>query len=249
MPVLVLFILFLCWGSFLNVVAYRLVRGENVAFPRSHCPRCHAPIAWYDNIPVVSWLILKGKCRHCREAISPLYPIIELLTATVLTLLYLAVPQIFFPAYFIFFSALIVSFRSDIETMLISQWVTLFILPLGPLFAFINLLPISAVESLMGAALGYLFLFLIAKIFALLTHKEGMGAGDFELLAFIGAFIGPIGCWLTLLIASIFGSLIGIILIASGGQRSMKIPFGPFLAIGAIIVTLAQFIFWVPMLG
>jgi len=243
MSVLLLFIFFLCWGSFLNVVAYRLIRGENLAFPRSHCPRCNAPIAWYDNVPVLSWILLQGKCRDCHEAISLLYPIIELLTAVSLTLLYLVVPHLFFPAYFIFFSALIVSFRSDIETMLISQWVTLFILPLGPLFAFMHLLPITPLESLAGAALGYLFLWLIAKIFNLLTRKEGMGAGDFELLAFIGAFIGVIGCWLTLLIASILGSFIGIILIKLKGQRSMKIPFGPFLVVGAIIVTLSRYLF------
>lgn len=246
MPLILLFILFLCWGSFLNVVAYRLLRGENLARPRSHCPCCKTPIAWYDNIPVFSWIVLRSKCRHCHKPISLLYPLIELMTAVVLTLLYALTPITYFPAYFIFFSALLVSFRSDIETMLISQWVTVFILPLGPLFALAKLLPITLLESVAGAVLGYLFLWLVAKIFTLLTHKEGMGAGDFELLAFIGAFLGVVGCWLTLLIASVLGSIIGIILIVIWRERSMKIPFGPFLVTGAILITLARFIVWLP---
>lgn len=234
--------LFLCWGSFLNVVAYRLIRGEHLVRPRSHCPQCNWPIAWYDNIPLLSWLLLRGKCRTCHHAISKLYPAVELMTTMVLYLLYLFVPLQFFVAYFIFFSALIVSFRSDLETMLISQWVTLFLVPLGPLFSLVGWLPISMGESILGAVLGYLFLFAIGKLFYLLTGKVGIGAGDFELLALIGAFSGVFGAWLSLLAASIIGSLFGIVyLMVTKSGRNAKIPFGPFLALAAILVVLVQF--------
>jgi len=239
---LLLIPLFLCWGSFLNVVAYRLIRGEHLVRPRSHCPQCNVPISWYDNIPVLSWLWLRGKCRNCQRSISQLYPVVEILTAGMLYFLYLFVPLQFFFAYFIFFSALIVTFRSDLETMLISQWVTLFLIPLGPLFSMVGWLPISLLESVLGAILGYLFLFAIGKVFYLLTGKMGIGAGDFELLALIGAFSGIFGAWLTLLVASITGSLFGIVyLMLTKSGRNAKIPFGPFLSLAAIVVVLVQF--------
>ena len=150
-------------------------------------------------------------------------------------------PLDYFFAYFIFFSALIVSIRSDLETMLLSRWVTLYILPLGFLFSHLAMLPISLAESVLGAALGYGILLLFAKLFLWLTQKQGMGQGDLELLAFIGAFTGPIGIWVTLIIGSWIGSIISLAYLwITKKDRSAKIPFGPFLALGALSYVLLQ---------
>ena len=241
----VLIPLWLCWGSFLNVLSYRLVRGQNIATPGSRCPACHHAIAWFDNIPVISWVLLGGSCRHCKKPISILYPCIELLTAIVMTLLLILVPLRFAPAYFILFSALIVSIRSDLETLLISQYVTIFLVPIGFLCAHLGLLPITPLQSLAGSLFGYLFLWILASLFLVLTGKKGMGEGDFELLALIGSFLGIHGTWLTLVAGSVTGSLIGISLIMRGSAtRTTKIPFGPFLALSAIIYVLCSFVYW-----
>lgn len=242
---LILIPLWLCWGSFLNVLAYRLVRGQSFVRPASQCPSCHTLISWYDNIPVLSWILLGGACRHCKKSISLLYPIIELLTCLVMTFLMIWVPIRYAPAYFILFSALIVSIRSDLETLLISQYVTIFLVPIGTLCSYLHLLPITPWQSLSGAIFGYIFLWGLANMFLLLTHKKGMGEGDFELLALIGSFIGIYGTWFTLIIASMTGSVIGISLIMRGNaNRSTKIPFGPFLACAAIIYVLGIFSPW-----
>lgn len=233
-------VLLLCWGSFLNVVAHRLVTEKNFFGARSRCPHCNHIIAWYDNIPVISYLVLRGSCRTCKRHISLLYPFIEILTTLSLLTLAFLPPTTHF-AYFILFSALIVSIRSDIETMLISRFVTLFLIPLGVLFAWSGLLPITVVDSIAGALLGYGFLYTVSKIFFWLTGKEGIGQGDLELLAFIGSFVGFVGCWVTLFIGAIIGSIVGTLYITlSGSSRAIKIPFGPFLAFGAMMYILFQ---------
>lgn len=231
----ILFLLFLVWGSFLNVVAYRLIKGQSLIFPRSSCITCHQPIAWFDNIPVISWFFLLGTCRNCHQKISILYPFIELFTAISLTALWHIAPPVYFFSYFIFFSALIVSIRSDLETMLISRIVTINLIPITLLLTLFGLLPISPVASMLGALFGYFILFFVARAFNYLTGKDGMGQGDLDLLAFIGAFLGPLGSWFSLLVGSLTGSIIGIVyLLMTQKERSVKIPFGPFLALGAI---------------
>lgn len=221
--------------------------------PRSYCPQCNTMIAWYDNIPVLSWLLLDGRCRSCKKAISFLYPFIELLTAILLSLLYFYIPQHYFFAYFVFFSALIVTIRSDIETMLISQYVTIFLIPFGFVFSACGLLPISLFESITGAVFGYLFLFSVNYIFKKLRNKNGIGEGDFDLLLFIGSFTGVLGCWATITIGSIAGSLYGFMYLLydccinrnNTITQNTKIPFGPFLALGAILfVFLHNHIVW-----
>ncbi len=240
--VLLLIPIWLCWGSFLNVVAYRLVREQSIIRPRSRCPHCQHQLAWYDNIPVLSWIVLGGTCRYCHGTISVLYPLIELLTALIMSTLCLISPARYMPAYFIFFSALIVTCRSDLETMLISQYVTLFIIPIGFLCSYFNLLPISLVQSIIGAIFGYGFLWAIAYMFKVITGIQGMGEGDFELLALIGSFLGIAGTWYSLMIASILGAIIGIIMIFFGkAERNTKIPFGPFLSIAGILLALLRF--------
>jgi len=233
--------LFLCWGSFLNVVSYRLIKRISIISPRSFCPHCTNTINWYDNIPVISWLALAGACRYCKKKISILYPTIEILTACLLSLLYFSVPMHYFVPYFIFFSGLIVTIRTDLEFMLISRLVTIFLIPLGFLFSKGGLLPINTMDSILGACGGYLFLFTIRSLFHLITGKEGMGQGDLELLAFIGSFIGIVGCWASLLIGSLTGSFIGLgYFLFYRPTTAMKIPFGPFLAGGAISFVLLQ---------
>jgi len=192
-------------------------------------------------IPVISWIILHGRCRTCKNKISWLYPFIEMLTAIIMTLLIIQIPLHFVPAYFILFSALIVTIRTDIETMLISRFTSLFLVPVGTLFSVLKLLPLSPFNSILGAMIGYLIPYIFSKIFKYFTGKEGIGAGDFELLACIGAFTGILGCWLSLVIGSLLGSLFGLTQLISGkASRSTKIPFGPFLAVGCIIFVLLQ---------
>lgn len=239
---LLLIPVWLCWGSFLNVVAYRVLHKQSIVHPRSRCPHCNHTLAWFDLIPVFSWLLLNGSCRYCGKPISKLYPLIELLTALVMTLLVIMTPTHYIPAYFIFFSALIVTIRSDIETMLISQYMTLFIIPIGMACSYFSLLPISLEQSLAGTIFGYLFLWSITQIFLWFTGKKGMGEGDFELLALIGSFLATSGAWYSLMIGSIVGSLAALWMIhRQQATRNTKIPFGPFLAIAAMLFTLYQF--------
>lgn len=234
-------ILSLCWGSFLNVVAFRLVHQLLLFEPFSLCPECNARIQWYDNIPVISYVLLRGKCRSCKKPISFLYPTIEILSAFLFPLLWYATTPFYFIAYFILFSALIVTIRTDLEFMLISRFVTIFLIPFGLFFAYTHLLPITPIESMLGTITGYFFLWSIAKLYRYITGKEGMGQGDFDLLAFIGSFTGPFGCWITLLVGSTVGSIIGLIgIIALHKDFSAKLPFGPFLAFGAIAFVLFQ---------
>lgn len=142
----------------------------------------------------------------------------------------------YWAAYFIFFSALIVTIRTDLQEMLISRWVTLYTVPLGWLLAFLGYLPINLTQSVLGSIAGYGILLLISVAFAKIKGKEGMGQGDLELLAFIGAFVGLWGCWITLMLASTIGALVGIMyLLLNQKRESIALPFGPFLAVGAII--------------
>ncbi len=239
---LILFVLIpalLCWGSFLNVVGYRVIQGKSL-FGRSACLHCKHTLSWYDLIPVFSYLQLKGRCRYCHTAISFLYPAIEILTALSFIAGYYLIDDTYHIAFFILFSALLVTIRSDFEHMLISQWVTIALIPIGIILSFTDLLPIYPLNSLLGAAMGYLVPWLIGTLFYFITKKEGIGQGDFDLLAFIGSFTGVIGVWATLLIGSLLGSVIGgLYLYATGSLRpDVRLPFGPFLAAGAILYCL-----------
>jgi leader peptidase (prepilin peptidase)/N-methyltransferase len=234
-------LLFACWGSFLNVVSYRLIHNKSLLGPRSCCPLCNHLIYWHDNIPVMSWLFLGGKCRHCKGTISVLYPFIEILSILLFNLLFWYVPLHYCAAYFIFFSALIVIIRSDLESMLISQFVTLFLIPVGLGAAYLGYVPISIGQSIVGTVIGYASLWSVNYIFNACTKKQGIGEGDIDLLAFIGSFTGVVGVWMSVLVGSLLGSLIGvlyIILYKSSGNT--KIPFGPFLSVGAILFVLCK---------
>lgn len=158
-----------------------------------------------------------------------------------MTLLYINVPEHYFIAYCVLFSALIVTIRSDLETMLISRFVTLALIPVGLLASITGFIPITLLESCLGAIIGYFALWIPARLFRATTGKDGIGQGDLDLMAMIGSFLGPFGCWTTILIGSTAGSILGIIYLAiTKKERSLKIPFGPFLAIGAIITVFFQ---------
>lgn len=230
---------FLCWGSFLNVAGYRLIIGKSLIFPRSSCPRCGSLIAWYDNIPLLSWFLLRGACRSCRQPISFLYPFIEYVSLLFFFLLALSDASVYFFGYALFFSALIITIRSDLETMLISRLVTVYLIPLALALSFFEYLPITVGESLLGALVGYAALYIPARLYLYFTGNEGMGQGDLELLAMIGSFLGPIGCWMTLMMGSCLGAFFGALYVFIWTKdRSTIIPFGPFLAFAAMLVVL-----------
>ncbi len=242
----------LSWGSFLNVIAYRLSFDKPFMTKRSYCPSCQALIAWYDNIPMMSWVMLRGSCRKCSQPISLIYPLMELITAVITVLLalkfFLPLEQLSnvqavasFLAYFYFFTCLIVSTTTDLYVLAIPQLFTLWSLPLGIVFSLLGLLTISVWESMTGALFGYGILWLVAYAFKRYTGKDGLGVGDMELLGLIGAFLGPIGVWLTLMISSLVGSVIGggYVLLTKQGKGT-HIPFGPFLAFGATLYFFLQ---------
>ena len=160
------------------------------------------------------------------------------MTALLLYALVHSVPMQYLPASVLFFSALIVTVRTDLETMLISRVVTLFLIPVGLVASATGYLPISLTTSITGALLGYFLLWSINRLFYQATKQEGMGQGDMELLAFIGSFLGPLGVWNTVLIGSCAGSVVGLIVMLS--TKSRKIPFGPFLAMGAFAQVLLE---------
>lgn len=196
-------------------------------------------LAWYDLIPILSWVLLKGTCRYCHKPISWLYPLVELITPLCIAPLFYLYQLETALAYMLFFSALIVNVRTDLESMLLVRIMTLGMIPVGLLASAMHVLPITVTESITGTLLGYGVLYCVKTIFFKLKKVDGMGQGDLELLAMIGSFLGPIHTWMTLVVASTCGACVGIALLICGkGSRSTALPFGPFLALGAYITTL-----------
>jgi leader peptidase (prepilin peptidase)/N-methyltransferase len=247
----------LLFGSFLNVCIHRLPEHRSVVSPRSYCPHCKQQIDWYDNIPLVSYMLLRGRCRSCRSRISWRYPLVELATA----IFFGAAAQTFglsaeAAKWLVFGSLMIALFWTDLETLLLPDSLTLSGTALGLLFAlatpvnsgagdwlFPNL-PITArseLNSLSGALLLSLPLMLVAICYARLRRIEPMGLGDLKLLGLMGAFLGPALGLLALFLGSIAGSVIGLgyILGARKNPRREPLPFGSFLCGASIVV-----IFW-----
>lgn len=223
-------------GSFLNVCIYRLPLGKSIVWPGSHCPSCGKAIEFYDNIPVLSYLWLIGRCRACRERISIRYPFVEAVNAAG----YLAILWTFGPTwttvlYALLFSALLVVAGTDLTHKIIPNVVTLPGIVLGLLGA-ATVLPVGLLNALLGVAVGGGILWALAWASPYLFGKEGMGGGDIKLLAMIGAFLGWKPALLTIMIGSLTGSIIGISLIALRlMKRDEYIPFGPFLVLGALL--------------
>ncbi len=227
-------------GSFYNVVIYRLPAGQSIVYPGSKCPACGNAIAAFDNIPMMSYLLLGGKCRHCKASISIRYPIVEGISGLLALLLFRRYglhPQLVIE--FIFCSLLLIIAMIDIDTFIIPDILSLPGIALGLLFSFFT--PrLSWWDSLLGIILGGGILYLIATGYSLLRRKEGMGGGDIKLLGMIGAFIGWPGVAFTILVSSVSGMLIALPLMwRSGKGLGSAIPYGPFLALGAV-----AYIFW-----
>lgn len=231
----VIFILGLCIGSFLNVCIYRLPAGKSIAFPASHCPQCKAAIRFSDNIPVIGWLRLKGRCRNCRAAISWRYPLVEFLTGGFALCLFLKFGlHIETIIYFVFTAILIVITFIDIDHRIIPDILTLPGIPLA-FVAALFLPQMTWQNSLVGILVGGGTLLLVAVGYATITGKEGMGGGDIKLLAMIGALCGWMGVLFTIFFGSVLGSVVGVISMRGGSEgMKLKIPFGPFLSVGAI---------------
>lgn len=225
-------IIFLCWGSFLNMVGYRIIRSHSFR-GRSFCPHCKHLIGWYDLIPLISYIVLKGHCRKCKEAISLLYPFIEFLTALLLLLLILFIDQRYWLGYGIFISASMVTIRTDFEKMLIARAMTWGMIPIAYLLSYFSLLPLTLSESILGSLFGFAILFIIARLFYALRNIHGLGEGDIDLLAMIGAFTGIAGAWCSLMLGSFFGLLASFGQIVISRQMVRQIAFGPWLIAGA----------------
>jgi len=235
-------------GSFLNVCIHRLPASQSIVHPRSCCPHCGHLIRAYDNIPVVSYLLLRGRCRDCGAKISARYPLVELLSgafATMMVIKYGVWPE--GVAYFGFIAALLVIIFIDIDHQIIPDEISIPGIHVGFILSFF-LPSMSPPESLLGYLFGGGLLYTIAVVYQKIRNEEGMGGGDIKLLAMIGAFIGWKGVFFTIFVASLAGTLAAVVqklcLIMlskktdssdrSSSFMKMRIPFGPFLAIGAI---------------
>ena len=237
-PVLVgiyIFLIGICIGSFLNVCIFRIPEGKSIVYPPSACPACGNGISWYDNIPIISYLLLRGKCRHCRYPISIRYPLVELLTGLFAWITWMTFGfQWDTIIYFVLIAALIMIAFIDLDNRIIPDIISLPGIPLGFIASF-ALSNVTWLESLIGVIIGGGSLLIIAVGYKMLTGKEGMGGGDIKLLAMIGAFLGWQGVLFTIMISSFTGTIVGLMLMLRSNQGTkLAVPFGPFLAIGAI---------------
>ncbi len=224
-------------GSFLNVVILRLPEpDQSIVFPASHCPRCNAPLHWYENIPILSYLFLRGRCGHCRGSISLQYPLVELLMALVtVALVHRFQFSVATVGYFVFSAALLVIIFIDIRHQIIPDVISLPGIVLGVLFSLVSN-TVTWQSSLIGLLVGGGVLYAIALLYTLLRKIDGMGGGDIKLLAMIGAWLGWQALPFIIFMSSTTGSIIGIIAMRSqkkGGQT--RIPFGPFLSLAALV--------------
>lgn len=258
-----------CIASFLNVCIWRLPREESVAWPPSHCPKCNARIRWYQNIPIVSWLALRGRCANCHEPISARYMIVEMLGGVLFVLAYLQWASGFFlgiapvfglvpvaclwtvPVFWLVFSGLILGSFIDLDHFYLPDRVTIGGMVLGVPLSF--LVPELQGETEGGAALwwslggmagGFFFLWGLGWVATKVFKKDAMGFGDVKLLGAIGAFFGPVAVLYTIVVSSFVGALVGGILIMRGKAKLggfTAVPFGPFLALGTV-----SWMFWGP---
>ncbi len=230
-----LFVLGLLVGSFLNVCIYRLPRRESLNWPGSHCTSCDRPLSWYENIPLVSWLVLRGRCRTCHTPISPVYPIVEALTGLVFLTafeLYALTPLL--AVRLLFACAMIVLFVIDLQHRILPNVITVPGVVVG--FAVSLWLPPGWLSSSLGLLLGGGVLFSIGEVYYRTRGVEGMGMGDVKMLAMIGAFLGWPLMLLTLILATFSGAIVGLAMIVSGrGGAKAALPFGTFLAVGALV--------------
>lgn len=245
---ILIFMFGMCIGSFLNVCIYRLPASKSIADPpRSICPNCNNYIRYYDNIPVLSYIWLKGRCRHCNTPISFRYPLVEVMTGIVaLNVLLIFGLTLEGLVYFAFISSLLVITFIDIDHKIIPNIITLPGIPIGFIASF-ALPTVTLKDSALGLLAGGGSLWLVAWAYSLITRKDGMGGGDIKLLAMMGTIIGWQGVIFTIFVSSAVGTLVGItIILVQDKNMKFAVPFGPFLSIGAITyVFLGQkIIYW-----
>jgi leader peptidase (prepilin peptidase) / N-methyltransferase len=245
-------------GSFLNVCILRIPADKSIVLPASSCTKCGKAIAPYDNIPVLSWLILRGKCRNCKTKISPMYPAVELLTGLLFVACYFAFGLTVDALKWATFSALLVVLTiTDLRERILPDVVNFFGVGVGLLFSFFtkptdgtalwiaNRLfdfpppqpVLSFADAVLGAAVGSGLLWVVAEGYFRLRGREGMGLGDVKMMAAVGVFLGLKRTLMTILAGSLLGSVIGILLISlSKKDRNYELPFGTFLGAGALLV-------------
>jgi leader peptidase (prepilin peptidase)/N-methyltransferase len=221
-------------GSFCNVVIFRFPLGQSIVSPGSHCRTCLSPIRPWQNIPLFSYFLLRGRCRVCREPISPRYPAVELASGVLYVLLWLkfglSLPLV---VYALFSSALLVVALIDLDHKIIPDVITLPGMVLGLVLSPWALIP-TPLASFIGLLAGGLFFYIVAVV-----SKGGMGGGDIKLIAMIGAFLGWQGVFFTIFVGALAGSVVGMILLITKKKgRKDKVPFGPFLSFAAILYTL-----------
>jgi len=237
-PQVVLALLGLCIGSFLNVCIHRLPLKQSVVQPRSRCPSCGYVLRWYDNLPVLSYVMLRARCRSCGLPISLQYPLIEAITAVVFVAHWYAFgATAMLPVRLLFGSALIVLFMIDLEHQILPDVITLPGIVSGLVLSLV--LPPGILESLLGVLLGGGLLWAIAELWYRLRKVEAMGFGDVKMLAMVGAWLGVKMVILTFVLSSMMGGLIGVVLLASRrADMATRVPFGTMLAVAALIASL-----------
>ena len=237
--VVLIFILGLIVGSFSNVCIYRIPRNESIIYPASHCPKCRSNISPKDNIPLLSYILLKGRCRNCKSKISIQYPIVEFLTGLIYLIVYLIYGlSIQSLIYIILSSALIIIAFIDLNEQVIPEVISLPGMVIGLILSFF--VPyISFINSALGIVIGGGIILVIRLAGSLIFKKESMGIGDIELAAMIGAFLGWRYIIISLFLGFFLGALAGIILILSKiKSREDVVPFGPFIVLGSFITLL-----------
>ena len=234
---IIAFIVGAAMGSFANVVICRLPRRESIVQPGSRCPLCETPIRWYDNIPILSYFVLRGKCRSCGAPISFRYPLVEILTGSLFAAILWRVGLGWHTAVLaVFCWALVVVTFIDLDHRIIPDVISLPGIAAGAAASLIPGFPGPA-DSGLGIAAGGGFLFLVLYAYEKIMKDEGMGMGDVKLLAMIGAFLGWQALPVTILVASITGTAAGVVFALAKGEpvRKFPVPFGPFLALGAVV--------------
>jgi leader peptidase (prepilin peptidase) / N-methyltransferase len=220
-------------GSFLNVCIYRLPLQKSIVWPSSACPHCGRELSWYENIPVVSYLALRAKCRTCHAPIASRYPLVEALTAAMFALAWWHYgPGVLLASRLVFGCALLVLFAIDLEHHLLPNAITLPGIAVGLAFSLFTEPGWQA--SILGALAGGGVLYAVAEAYYRVRHEEGLGMGDVKMLSMVGAFLGWKLALVTLTLASVGGSAVGVALIATKrGNMKYALPFGTFLALGA----------------
>lgn len=247
-------------ASFLNVVIWRVPRGESIVSPPSHCPRCSSPIRWWQNVPIVSWILLRGRCANCKEPISMRYPLVETLGGVLFLAAFWHYGWLA-PLAWIWISLMIVGSFIDLDHQLLPDFVTVGGMILGVATSvafwavgeftpwhFHNLTPnfffVPPLQSLVGLALGFSLLWCVRFFGTLAFKREAMGMGDVFLMGAVGALFGPVAVIATLILSAVLGSLVGIVLILLAKVRLggfAAIPYGPFICAGCLV-----WMFWGP---